>query len=73
MSKTTKRVVDESFRGLDSELCPRSRSSSVMELVPDFRYFINKNQKAFNFFGLDLVNQVLLPGILPGNGTDIRY
>ena len=44
-----------------------------MELVPDIRYFINKNQKAFNFFGLDLVNQVLLPGILPGNGTDIRY
>ena len=26
------------------------RSSPVMELVPDTRYFINKNQKAFNFF-----------------------
>ena len=43
----------------------------IMELVTDIRYFINKNQKAFNFFGLDLVNQLLSPGILLGNGTDI--
>ena len=42
-----------------------------MELVTDIRYFINKNQKVFNFFGLDLVNQLLSPGILLGNGTDI--
>ena len=39
------------------------RSSPVLELVPDIRYFINKNQKAFNFYGLDLINQVLFPGI----------
>ena len=43
----------------------------IMELVTDIRYFINKNQKSFTFFGLDLVNQFLSPGILLGNGTDI--